>query len=148
MLETDSLADGLSQHVAPFLRRLAISGGGSEAEAAADPQVVLQQALEGEAAWRLPWVVRVVQSEARQRRVFASAAQLAKTTAACCYSCGTSDAWELMSSMLNAARDAVRSEDGLGPEAAQAALEALDTVRGHATAARLLTKHGLSTPVR
>lgn len=43
------------------------------------------QALEAEAARRLPWVVRLVQAEGRQRSLFASAAQLARTAAACCY---------------------------------------------------------------
>jgi hypothetical protein len=99
----DSLAEDLALHVAPFLARLAApaaggdvpGGGGShadheggeEGEAAVDPQLVLRQALEAEAAERLPWVVRLVQAEARRRTAFASAAQLAKTAAACCYAC-------------------------------------------------------------
>ena len=45
------------------------------------------QALEHEAAERLSWVVRLVQSEARQRTVFSSSRQLAKTAGACCYAC-------------------------------------------------------------
>lgn len=45
------------------------------------------QALEGESIGRLGWVVRLIQSEARQRAVFADAAQLAKTAGACCYAC-------------------------------------------------------------
>lgn len=80
----DTLASDLSLHVVPFLARL--HSGGSSDEAA-DPQVVLRQALEGEAARRLSWTVRVIQCEARQRAAFASAAQLAKTAAACCYAC-------------------------------------------------------------
>lgn len=40
----DSLAGDLAQHVAPFLSRLGTTGtGGSEHEAAADPQLVLRQ---------------------------------------------------------------------------------------------------------
>lgn len=50
----------------------------------------VSQALEHEAARRLPWVVRLVQAEARQRCIFSSTAQLAKTAAACCYSCTVS----------------------------------------------------------
>lgn len=59
------------------------------------------------------------------------------------------DAWELLNSMLSAAKDAVRAADSqLGTEEQEAALQALAVVKGHVTAARLLTKHGLTTPVR
>ena len=36
---------------------------------------------------RLPWVVRLVQCEARRLTVFGDAAELARTAAACCYAC-------------------------------------------------------------
>ncbi|PRW56208.1 MAG2-interacting 2 [Chlorella sorokiniana] len=140
----DSLAADLAQHVAPFLSRL----GSSQLEAELDPQLVLRQALEAEAARRLPWVVRLVQAEARQRSLFASAAQLARTAAACCYATEATDAWELLGSMLNAARDALRADSQLGHEEREAAEAAVDTVRGQMTAARLLTKHGLTTTIR
>lgn len=45
------------------------------------------QALKAESITRLGWVVRLIQSEARQPAVFANAAQLAKTAGACCYAC-------------------------------------------------------------
>ena len=133
------------------------------------------QALEAEAARRLPWVVRLVQAEGRQRSLFASAAQLARTAAACCYasevrrgypcmlltglmwrcSVGSvchwrncpleppadtcciagprspmqaSDAWELLGSMLNAARDALRADRQLAREEREAAEAAVDMV--------------------
>lgn len=57
------------------------------------------------------------------------------------------DAWELLSSMLSAARDTLRADHSLPPEQRQAAEDALESVRGHVTAARLLTKHGLTTAV-
>ena len=58
------------------------------------------------------------------------------------------DAWELLTSLLNAGRDGLRADRTLPPEKADAAEELLSVVRGHLTAARLLTKHGLTTPVR
>lgn len=131
LLGGDSLGADLAQVVAPFLARLSSSSGsgGGEEAGAADPQLVLRQALEVEAARRLPWVVRLVQAEARQRAAFASAGQLAKTAAACAYACSHTDAWELLSSLLNAAREAVRADDELSPDEAQAAEQALDAVR-------------------
>ena len=59
-----------------------------------------------------------------------------------------SDAWELLNSMLKAAGEAVRADEHLEHEEREAAEEALATVKGHVTTARLLTKHGLTTPVR
>lgn len=58
------------------------------------------------------------------------------------------DAWELLNSMLSAARDALRADDSLGRDEQEAAAEGLSAVRGHVTAARLLTKHGLTTSPR
>ncbi len=51
------------------------------------------QALEGESVTRLGWVVRLIQSEARQRSVFADPAQLTKTAGACCYACQVGCPW-------------------------------------------------------
>lgn len=91
LLSADSLAEDLPDLLAPFLARLdsvglgSGGGGDSEPEAAADSQLVLRRALEQEAARRLPWVVKLVQCEARLRCVFAGAAQLATAAAACCY---------------------------------------------------------------
>ncbi|KAL4457607.1 hypothetical protein ABPG75_012472 [Micractinium tetrahymenae] len=148
LLGGDSLADDLALHVAPFLARLGSGGSrsGQDGETA-DPQVVLRQALEAESVTRLGWVVRLIQSEARQPAVFSDAAQLAKTVGACCYACQATDAWELLNSMLSAARDALRADHSLGRDEQEAAAEGLAAVRGHVTAARLLTKHGLTTPV-
>ena len=98
----------------------------------------------------------------------------------------STDAWELLTSMLNAARDALKAaaadiadsgaaaegweggdfddeeEEGgsgggggggwhgrrAGAEEIEAAQAALSAVRGHVSAARLLTKHGLSICAR
>lgn len=50
--------------------------------------------------------------------------------------------------MLSAARDALRADTSLGRDEEEVAAEGLAAVRGHVTAARLLTKHGLTTTAR
>ena len=66
---------------------LSASAAGPVTLAALAGVTPMLQALEQEAGERLSWVVRLVQSEARQRTVFLSSRQLAKTAGACCYAC-------------------------------------------------------------
>eukprot|EP00887_Chlorella_sp_A99_P001469 scaffold8.g1469.t1 len=132
LVGTETLASDLGAVVAPFLGRMD----------GQDTNLLLRQA------------------EAEQRCLFDSATELAKAAAAACYGAAATDAWGLLEAALSAAWEAVRADDGLSHEEAEAAREMLNgvseegaalaslLVRGHLTAARLLTKHGLATQAR
>lgn len=92
-------------------------------------------------------MVRFVQLESERLAAFRSAADLACAACAAVYACRATDAWGPLESMLGAAQEAVEGDAGLTGPQAEAAAAAVRATRRQLTAARLLTKHGLPTPV-
>lgn len=140
LIDTEALPGDISGVLVPFMRQL-------EAPA---PAQVLCKVLEREAALRLRWVVRFVQLEAARPAALGEVGEVAHAACAAAYACPSVDSWGLQDAMLSSAAAALHDEAVSKPEHAaklQALRREVELARSHLTAARLLTKHGLPTPL-
>jgi hypothetical protein len=136
LTESDDLVEDIPRVILPFLNQLSTE---------IPLNKTLRRALEKEAETRLSWVVAFIQLEAHRPVVFETAADLASAACTAAYACQSTEAWSLQAKLLHAAVEAIESDTASEPEQVQALLSTVAQVQGHLTAARVLTKHGLST---
>jgi hypothetical protein len=137
LLGSEGLARDIPAAVVPFIAQLE----------SPDPEGTLRRVLEREAPARLSWVVKFVQLEAGRPAALGSAAGVAAAAVAAAYACPSADSWSLQEALLHAAADALSRGRGADEGERAAAGRRLAAAHGHLTAARLLTKHGLPTPL-
>jgi hypothetical protein len=137
LTESDDLAEDIPRVILPFLNQLNTE--------TTPVSRTLRRALEGEAVTRLSWVVAFIQLEAQRPVIFETAGDLASAACAAAYACPSTEAWTLQEKLLHAAVEAIESDTTSDPEERFALLTTVAQVQGHLTAARVLTKHGLST---
>lgn len=137
LTESDNLAEDIPRVIVPFLNQLSTE--------TTPISKTLRRALEKEGATRLSWVVAFIQAEAQRPAVFETAGDLASAACAAAYACHSSEAWSLQEKLLHAAVEAIESDTASEQDERQALLATVAQVHGHLTAARVLTKHGLST---
>ncbi|KAH7618770.1 putative MAG2-interacting protein 2 [Nannochloris sp. 'desiccata'] len=137
LTESDDLAEDIPRIIIPFLNQLSTE--------TKPIRKIVRHALEAEAATRLSWVVAFIQLEAQRPAVFETAGDLASAACAAAYACHSFEAWSLQEKLLHAAVEATESDTASEQDEKQALLATIAQVHGHLTAARVLTKHGLST---
>jgi hypothetical protein len=137
LTESDDLSEDIPRVILPFLNQLSTE--------TTPLSKTIRRALEKEASTRLSWVVAFIQLEAQRPVVFETAGDLASAACAAAYACPSSEAWSLQEKLLHAAVEAIESDTASDADERQALLSTIAQVQGHLTAARVLTKHGLST---
>lgn len=137
LTESDDLAEDIPRVILPFLHQLSTE--------TTPMSKTLRRALEKEGATRLSWVVAFIQAEAQRPTVFETAGDLASAACAAAYACHSCEAWSLQEKLLHAAVEAIERDVASEQDERQALLASVAQVHGHLTAARVLTKHGLST---
>lgn len=137
----DDMASDIRRVVVPFASLLA-----SDAQQQGSSETFIK-ALEAEADEQLPWVARFLQCEAERPEALGTAADVARAACAVTYASPSTEAWAFQEAILGATGEALASAPGVEPLQAESLRRAVDQARGHLTAARMLTRHGLPTPV-